>query len=187
MKFQPLRVHRRDNRSQGFSLMEMILVVAIIMLIASILIPHLINAVHKAKQRRSMADLDSVGKAWMSWVTDQVGAASAGAAKTYETDGFVNVTYAELFNYLHPSSTFFYMDRIPDVDGWGSMIAFYRNPAIASDNQVMICSSARDGVLDACDPTEPIEIGPFYATDFDQDIIWADGFFLRWPEKGRDE
>jgi hypothetical protein len=25
--------------------------------------------------------------------------------------------------------------------------------------------------------------GPFDPTDRDQDIVWADGFFVRWPQK----
>jgi hypothetical protein len=24
-------------------------------------------------------------------------------------------------------------------------------------------------------------MGPFFATDYDQDIVWADGFFVRYP------
>ena len=171
--------HRR--REQGFSLMEMILVAAIIMIVASIMIPNLINAIHKAKQRRTMADMNSIGSAWMSWLTDQVGAASAGSQKTYPNEGFVSVSYPALFNYLHPSSTFFYMDQVPDEDGWGSQIAYYRNPATLSDAQILICASARDNAFDDCDVSQPIPVGPFLATDFDTDIIWADGFFVRWP------
>lgn len=176
------RLVRRRYGRQGFSLMELVLVVAVIMIVASILIPHLIDAIHKAKQRRTMADLNSIGSAWMSWLTDQVGAASAGAPKVYDTDGFIEVTYQELFNYLHPTETFFYMNKVPEVDGWDSRMGFFRNPATLSDNQLMICASARDDVFDDCDVDQPIEIGPFLATNFDRDIIWADGFFLRWPE-----
>jgi hypothetical protein len=25
-------------------------------------------------------------------------------------------------------------------------------------------------------------VTPFIATDYDQDIVWADGYFVRWPE-----
>ena len=185
MPLTPLAFHhrRRHGRQEGgFSLMEVILVTAIIMIVASIMIPHLINAVHKARQRRTMADLNSLGTAWMSWLTDQVGAASAGAQKLYPTDDFINVTYQELYSYLHPSSTFYYMDTVPDVDGWGSQVAFYRNPNGLSDSQLMVCASARDNVFDDCDISQPIAVGPFLATDFDTDIIWADDFFVRWPD-----
>ncbi len=179
--FDDLNISMR-RRDRGFSLMELLLVVAIIMLVASIMIPKLIDAIHKAKQRKTMAELNSVGTAWMSWLTDQVGAASAGTAKTYNTEGFVAVDYPEMVSYLRPSNTFFYMDSVPEQDGWGSALNYYRNTDLADERQLMICASARDGVFDVCDISEPLPIGPFLATDFDQDIIWADGMLLRWPE-----
>ena len=173
---------RRLRRRQGFSLMELLLVVAIIMIVASIMIPKLIDAIHKAKQRKTMAELNSVGTAWMSWLTDQVGAASAGAPKTFDTEGFAQVDYSDLFNHLRPSNTFFYMDSVPEKDGWGSALNYYRNADLTGERQLLICASARDGVFDVCDVSDPLPIGPFLATDFDQDIIWADGMLLRWPE-----
>lgn len=172
----------RRRRNHGFSLVELLVVVVIIMLVSSILIPKLINAIHKSKQRKTMAEVNSVGTAWMSWLTDQVGAASAGTAKTYETEGFVAVEYADLLSYLRPSNTFFYMDTVPDKDGWGSDLNYFRQTDLTSDRQLMICASARDGVFDVCDISGPLLTGPFLVTDFDQDIIWADGQLVRWPE-----
>jgi hypothetical protein len=29
--------------------------------------------------------------------------------------------------------------------------------------------------------TGSVTIGPFTPTKYDEDIIWADGFFVRWP------
>ncbi|MCP3963324.1 MAG: prepilin-type N-terminal cleavage/methylation domain-containing protein [bacterium] len=170
------------KRQQGFSIIELVLVVAIIGIIASILIPNLIDALHKAKQRRTMAELRLVGTAWMSWLTDQAGAASAGANQTYAVDNHREVSYAELFGYLHPSDTFFYMQGIPEYDAWGSSLTFYMNEDPRTDNQLLLCAAARDNIPETCDGSTDIPIGPFLATDFDQDIIWADGFLLRWPD-----
>ncbi len=174
----------RRKRKQGFSLMEMVLVVAIIMILASVMIPNLIDAIHKAKQKRTMADLNTVGGAWLSWLTDQVGAASAGSQKLYDTTEFEPVTYPEIFAYLHPTDTFFYMDAVPEKDGWGSRLAYYKNPILGSDNQLLICAAARGNTWDTCSDvtSQAMRIGPFLTTDFDQDIAWADGFLLRWPE-----
>lgn len=171
---------RRSRR--GFSIVELVLVVAIIGILASILMPHLIVAIHRAKQNRTMAELKSVGTAWMSWLTDQTGAASAGSAQVYNVQEFEPLTYAQIYGYLHPSETFFYMQDVPDVDGWGSPLTYYMNPNILSDNRILVCASARDGFFETCDGTNNIEIGPFVSTDFDQDVVWADGYLVRWPE-----
>ncbi|RMH23344.1 MAG: prepilin-type N-terminal cleavage/methylation domain-containing protein, partial [Acidobacteria bacterium] len=70
---------------RGFTLIELLIVIAIIGIIASILIPNLLDALQKAKQRRTVAEMRNLGVAWMSWLTDQVGAAAAGAvAPTYQ-------------------------------------------------------------------------------------------------------
>ncbi len=173
-------LHR--GRQGGFSIIELVLVILIIGLIASIMIPNLINALHKAKQTRTMAELRLIGGAWMSWLTDQAGAASAGAQQTYDVGTFEALLYGEIHGYLHPSDTFFYMQEVPEHDAWGSRLTFYQNTNALTDSQLLLCAAARDDRFDTCDGTTDIPIGPFLATDYDQDIIWADGFLLRWPD-----
>jgi len=172
---------QRHCRQRGFSIVELILVVAIIGLIASIVIPNLLNALHKVKQRRTMAELRGIGVAWMNWFTDQHGVSAAGASQTYPLSDFQEQTYAEIFGYLHPSDSFFYMQDIPQFDPWGSEIKYFMNDNPLSDSQLLLCSVARDGIAQHCDGGTDIPIGPFVSTDFDQDIIWADGFLVRWP------
>ena len=58
------------------------IVIAIIGILASLLIPNLLDALQKAKQKRTLADMRITGTAMFSWLTDQVGAAAAGAAAT---------------------------------------------------------------------------------------------------------
>ncbi len=156
--------------------------VLIIGLVASILIPNLIDALHKAKQRRTMAELRLLGTAWMSWLTDQAGATAAGAQQTYQVAGFNKLTYAQIYGYLHPSDTFFYMQAVPEKDAWGSQLDYYQNTNTMVDNQLLLCAAARDDLFETCKEGEDIPIGPFLATDFDQDIVWADGFLVRWPD-----
>ena len=169
-------------RQGGFSIVELVLVILIIGLIASIMIPNLIDALHKAKQRRTMGELRLIGTAWMSWLTDNAGASAAGAQQTYKVTGFNALTYAQIYNYLHPSDTFFYMQEVPERDPWGSQLTFYLNSNTLSDSQLLLCAAARDNIYETCNGTDDIPIGPFVATNFDQDIVWADGFLVRWPD-----
>ena len=175
-------VPRPLSRQRGFSIIELLLVVLIIGLAASIMIPNLIDAIHKAKQRRTMAELRLVGNSWMSWLTDQAGAASAGAGQLYRVDGFEELTYAQIYEYLHPSDSFFYMQSLPNRDAWGSQLAFYWNSNPFSDRRLLLCAAARDDTWDDCTPGEDIPVGPFVSSNFDLDIIWADGYLVRWPD-----
>jgi len=175
----------KRNRQRGFTLIELLIVVAIIGIIAAILIPNLLDALQKAKQKRTVADVRDTGTAWMSWLTDQVGAASAGQSgpKVYVTTGFSQVSYSELFNYLHPSSTFFYMQEVPQLDGWNGPLAFGANiTALVNSSVMIICSAGRKGVPEGTCHSNSWSVQPFVSTDYDQDIVWADGYFVRWPK-----
>ena len=173
----------KRNRQRGFTLIELLIVVAIIGIIAAILIPNLLDALQKAKQKRTTADMRNTGTAWMSWLTDQVGAASAGASKVYDASTFTTVTYGTLFTHLHPSDTFFYMQEVPQKDGWDFDYSFARNSDLVQSQVLIICSSGRGGEFGtpgSCNGAWSVEA--FLATDYDQDIVWADGYFVRWAK-----
>ncbi len=175
-----------SNRRQqgGFSLIELIVVVAIIGLLASVLIPNLVDALHKARQKRTLSDMRGLGTAWMSWLSDQTGAASAGSTKTYNTTGFMTLNYTDMVRYLRPTETFFYAQEIPQLDAWGFeyMYAMGLSPQ-GNVNRLLTCAPARDGVFGVCSgtPGSLIPVEPFLTTDYDRDIVWADGYFVRWP------
>ncbi len=173
----------KRNRQRGFTLIELLIVVAIIGIIAAILIPNLLDALQKAKQKRTVADVRDVGTAWMSWLTDQVGAASAGQAKQYKGAGHATVTYTDIFTYLHPSSTFFYMQEVPQLDGWNYEIKYAAKlTELVSSSVMMICSGGRGGNIAGGNCNADWNVEPFISTDYDQNIIWTGGYFVRWPK-----
>lgn len=171
-------LRRLKNRERGFTLIELLIVVAIIGIIAALLVPNFIDALQKAKQKRTVADERDWGVAAMSWLTDELGAAAAGASATVNLGGWDG---EEDFAAISEVLTTRYIQIMPELDGWKQSFAYRLDTADPLNSRVMLVwSGGRDG-----DGTMPGDIpgGPFDPTDYDQDIAWADGFFLQWPQR----
>jgi len=90
-------INLNNRRDEGFSLIELLIVIAIIGIIAAIAVPQLMNAMDRGRQRRSMADMRNL----------------ATALGTYRVD---LAAYAPNLPALVPN----YMQVTPANDGWGN-------------------------------------------------------------------
>ncbi len=185
-----LRKHQRHGQN-GFTLIELLIVVAIIGIIAAILIPNLIDALQKAKQKSTVADIRNIGTAWMSWVTDMVSAGAAGQAVQGQLNWMGDltnaVTFAQLATILEGDGDQFYLQKLPENDGWANPLQF-RAVFNASDPTTfrnLITSSRAIGIRSLGrknDDGGPVYTnGTFLGTNYDGDIVWSDGYFVRVP------
>ncbi len=143
----------------GFTLIELLIVVAIIGIIAAIAIPNLLNAIDRGKQKRTMADIRSVGTAVEAYAVD---------VNFYPR----NITFGPLGSTVavHVEPTF--IRQAPDNDGWGGDIS-YGSDSLGTEYSVR--SYAKDRVKSSTSNTGK-------TTDFDCDIIYMVGGFVAWPE-----
>jgi len=141
------------RNQKGFTLIELLIVVAIIGIIAAIAIPNLLNAIDRGKQKRTMADLRSIGTAVESYSIDNNFYPVAAAMTTLET--FVEPVYIR---------------TAPLNDGWARS---FQVAAVALEYTV--CSGGKDGGTCTTD-------GAGATQAFNDSITFANGQFVQFPE-----
>jgi type II secretion system protein G len=155
----------RRRGHAGFTLIELLIVVAIIGILAAIAIGNYMNALERARQKRTMSDIRTIAIAWEGRNAEKGSYVAAGF--TYPTAA---ITYGNLLTALSPD----YLTVMPQTDGWGRPLEFAVD---AVEGRVYaIRSSGRDGIFEGTD-YEPT------ATDSpDCDIVYSNGNFVTWPE-----
>lgn len=150
------------NKERGFTLIELLIVVAIIGIIAAIAIPNLLNAIDRGRQKRTMADMRSIGTAVESYAVDN---------NFYPVSGGGDVN-GELSAHVEP----IYIKTLPNQDGWRNDMQ-YNTDAEGSDYTIQ--AFAKAGADDGCTAGTA-------TSSFEDDICYSAGSFTQWPE-GRQE
>ena len=153
------------RRKNGFTLIELLIVVAIIGIIAAIAIPNLLNAIDRSKQKKTMAEMRSIGTACEEYSIDhsfypnQSGTLTAFTTATIQT--------------LEPN----YIKKLPTMDGWRNIL-FYSNDVNGNGTATgyTIESAGKDGV------GQNTTDAPGTTNDFDCNIIFMQGQFIAYPE-----
>ena len=151
------------RREEGFTLLELLVVVGIIGIIAAIAVMSYFMAIDRARQKRTVNDMRTIATAWEARATDMHSYAAAGY-----TFPAVAVTAGDLRTMLVPT----YTREFPLYDGWLHAYDFARS---ANGKEYAVRSRGRDGVVDGTSYPQGETGKP------DCDIIYANGGFVAYP------
>jgi type II secretion system protein G len=143
------------RRSSGFTLAELLIVVAIIGIITAIALPRMQHAIDRGRQRRTMSDMRTVALAVSSYGVDHV------RVPDHEN------AYAED---LRPSLIPTYLKILPSNDGWNRELVY-----MGAGLDYTLWSLGGDGVQEG-----DLPLGS--TTNFNNDIVLYNGIFVQWPE-----
>src|SRR5512141_858479 len=161
----------KKRNKKGFTLIELLIVVAIIGIIVAIAIPNLLNAIQRAKQKRTMGDMRTAGTAAEAYAVD-FNRYPAAAGYTLPS-GFSLPTGT--FGQPSPPTGFClqvtptYVRGLPISAGRHSFFMY-----CGGGQNYAILSNGKDGTNEA---------SPAFGetTIFNNDIIFIDGQFVQYP------
>jgi len=151
---------------RGFTLIEVLVVVAIIGILVAISAANLLNAIQRARQKRTMADMRTLALGIESFTTDFN---RYPAAAGYVLPSGLALPTATLST-IHPQLTPTYIKMVPLRDGWDSWFTYSTDPTRPTMR------------FDRTGGRQPRVGARFRVTHvFDSDVILVDGTFVQYP------
>jgi general secretion pathway protein G len=146
----------RLSTARGFTLIELLIVATIIGVIVAIAVPNLLNSIQRARQARTMADVNAIGKGLSMYQQDEI--LFPIAAKD---------THAEAIrqHIVH------YISSFNPTDGWKKPFLY----TSTDGRHYTLISYGMDSAA-----SEPYSPGP--TMFFDDDLVMVDGMFLQYPD-----
>jgi general secretion pathway protein G len=149
-------------KKEGFTLVELLIVIAVIGIIAAIAIPNLLTAIQKGKQKATIGDMKTIGTAVESYISDVSMAPGAGAV----------TTLSQLEVYLES----FYAKQLPIRDSWGELFRYESGSIGNTQEFYSIISYGSDCLATAMNPANSDYIVTTLG-DFKNDICFSNGTF----------
>jgi len=137
-------------------------VIAFVGIIAAILIPNFLDALQKAKQKRAMSELRTIGQ----------------AVETYQAE---HGSFPEASD-LDTLAGTLALPTLPRVDPWKHpyRYACWQQESTSGCDQYRVASGGSDGVFER-DDLKTYEPGEFGRREYKRDIVFGDGRFVAAP------
>jgi general secretion pathway protein G len=161
----------KSSKRNGFTLVELLVVVGILGILAVLAIPNMLSALNRARNKQTFSEMRSLGTALEAYRVDHY----AFAVRAQANPEPVADTLSGILDALG------YFSDPPLVDGWGNPL-LYSNRAsdvalysLGSGGADMVFASAADL---AVNPLPPQSMGSETSHNWDCDIAFADGQFI---------
>ncbi len=152
----------------GFTLIEVLIVSAIIGILVAIAASNLRSVMNRARQKRTMADMRTLSLGIDSYQTDVSGFPAAAGYALPSGLSLPTATIGAIVPVISPT----YLRVVPLMDGWNSWFTYGTDAPKAN---YAIRSNGADGLPDASPPFGP-------TNTFESDIIIVNGSFVQYPE-----
>jgi len=142
----------------------------VLSVLAAIIVPNILTAMGRSRQKRSMADMRSIAAAAEARATDW----------NHYPEGDTSHLASAIQKDLAPT----YIRNMPALDGWEGPFRYYWWKKEATDefglaeSYAIVCAG-KDGVFEHDDARK---YTPQSTGAFDCDIVFIDGFFIVYPE-----